>query len=717
MKIIRRIVIALTTILLFSANIIAQKNFAKDADKAFGNAEYFSAIELYKSAYSKTKDKEEKAEILFKTAECYRMTGDNKQSEVWYAKSIKAKYPDAKAVLYLANAKKAMGKYDEALIEYNNYKKLNPADPAGENGAKSCEQAQKWKDTPTRYKVELMPMINSKEADFSPCYADKKYNTLYFTSTREGVIGGASIDNGTGDVYSDLFETKVDKNGKWSTPIPLPEPVNSKFNDGSSIIAKKANAIYFTRCGFEKNAEAKCQLYMSLKKGNLWNDPVKFPFSTDSFAFRYPALSADESILIFASDLEGGYGGYDLWMSSFNKKTKAWESPVNLGSEINTSGNEGYPFIRDDGNLYFSSDLHPGMGGLDIFKAEKKGDNKWGNPINMRSPVNSAADDFGIVFEGKREKGYLSSNREGGKGADDIYSFLVPPLLFAIQGVVTDKMTKIPIEGATVTLVGSDGSSVELKTDKVGFYNFGVNGNARYVNENTSYVITASAKEYLNSEKAKETTVGVEESKTFVHNFALQPATKDIFIRFPEVLYDLGSATLRTESKDSLDYLYQTLVDNPTIIIELSSHTDTRADDNFNQKLSEARAKSCVDYLVSKGIPNVRMVPKGYGEKRLLITDAEIAKLQTEEEKEAAHQKNRRTVFRVLRFDYVDPNAPKDLAPKQKINIKVVGEEDGYGDENTDDVGGQTDEQQAPSPQQPQTNPQGDKPQDPKKPK
>lgn len=704
MKIFKQVAIVLIGCIFLSLNSSAQKNFAKDADKAFENGDYFMAIENYKSAYSKSKDKQQKAEILFKTAECYRLIGENKQAETWYAKAIKAKYPDPKAVLHLADAKKAMGKYDEALIEYTNYKKLNPGDPLADAGIKSSEQAQKWKENPTRYKVEPMPMINSKEQDFSPSYADKKYNTLYFTSTREGGIGGSGIDNTTGNVYSDVFETKVDKNGKWSTPVPLSEPLNSKYNDGSTVIAKKSNTIYFTRCKTEKGVVAKCQLYMALKKGNTWGEPQKLPFSTDSSTFRYPAISSDETVLIFSSDMEGGYGKYDLWMSVYDKKKKEWGTPTNLGSEINTAGSEGYPFLRDDGTLYFSSSNHPGMGGLDIFKADRKGtENKWVNPTNMKSPINSEADDFGIIFEPKKERGFFASNREGGKGSDDIYSFVVPPLVFAIQGVVRDKETRVPIENAVVKLVGSDGSSVELKTDKAGFYNFGENGKARYVNANASYVITAGATDYLNSEKAKETTVGVEESKTFVHNFELQPARKDLFIKFPDVLYDLGSATLRQESKDSLDYLYQTLVDNPTIVIELSSHTDTRADDKFNEKLSDARAKACVDYLVSKGIPKERMVPKGYGEKKLLITDAEIAKLSTEQEKEAAHQKNRRTVFRVLRTDYVDPNAPKDV-PKQKINVKIVGEEEGYeGEGENEETEEEPTEQTAP-PQTPGMN-------------
>jgi tetratricopeptide (TPR) repeat protein len=227
MKIISKLAALLVFSLLFSANVMAQKNFSKDADKAFENKEYFTSIELYKKAYTKAKKKEDKAFIVFRTAECYRMIGDNKQAEAWYIKAIKANYTEPKAKLYLADAKKAMEKYNEALIEYNNYKKEVPSDPRGEDGAKSCELAQKWKDAPTRYKVDNVALINTKDPDFAPTYADKKYNKLYFTSMRPGVVG-SSIDGSNGENFSDIFETMMDKNGKWSTPVSLPEPLNTK---------------------------------------------------------------------------------------------------------------------------------------------------------------------------------------------------------------------------------------------------------------------------------------------------------------------------------------------------------------------------------------------------------------------------------------------------------------------------------------------------------
>ncbi len=681
MKIVKLAFLALASVIVFSGGAFAQKNFLKDADKAYNNAEYFTAIELYKKAYAGVSKKEEKAKIIFQTAECYRQINDSKNAEQWYEKAIKANYPDAKAKLYAADAKKANGKYDEAMIRYNDYKKEVPDDPRGEAGAKSCELAAKWKDKPTRYKVENVAQINSKQEDFSPSYIDKKYSGLYITSTREGATGDKP-DGQTGQNFSDIFETKLDKNGKWSTPAPIPAPINSNSNDGSTVVTKKGNIMIFTRCAVEKGKVLPCGLYMTTKKGATWDEPKKLPFSSDSVAFAHPALSADEQTLVFSSRLPGGYGGLDLWVSLYDKKAKEWGTPTNLGPAINTAGDECFPFLHEDGTLYFSSNGQLGMGGLDIFSAKKAGDAKWAEVANLQAPINSNADDFGIIFEGKKERGYFSSNREGGKGMDDIWQFSKPPLLFTIEGVLTDCKFKETIEGVTMKLVGSDGSSAETKTDKNGYYKFAENTGKRYVNEKTSYVLTTAignevkTKEAANgfvnsSDKVKETTVGVEESKIFKHDFCLTPIEKEI--RFPDVLYDLDKADLRPESKDSLNFLYETLVDNPTFVIELSSHTDSRGNPVYNQKLSEARAKSCVDYLISKGINPDRLKPKGYGKNRLLISDAEIAKLKTKEEQEAAHQKNRRTVFSVLRKDFVDPNAPKDQ-PKPKE--KKEGDED-----------------------------------------
>lgn len=649
---------SLMFVLFFNLGVFAQKDFTKEADTEFNNEGYYKAIELYKKAYAKENSRAKKAEILFKIGECYRLTEDPKQSQVWYDKAIKANYPDPVALLYYADAIKAEGKYDEALTQYQLYVEKAPDDPRGKTGVESCTLAQKWKDNPSRFEIQNEVLLNSSKMDFSPTFEDKKYMALIFSSSREGSTG-KELSQRTGENAADLYYSIRDNKGKWSVPTLLNEPLNTENEEGAAILNGKRNYMYFTRCHpkAEKSKEFICHIYGAKKSGQKWDNIEMLAIAPDTINVGAPALAEDENFMIFtANDMSGGIGKRDLWYSKYDAKQKIWQAPVNLGSEINTVGNEMFPYLHEDGSLYFASDGHVGMGALDIYKAPKLGPDKWGKVENLKSPVNSAQNDFGIIFEGKAPKGYFTSDRNNGKGEDDIYSFFIPSIAFEIQGTVTDVDSKNPIESATVKLIGTDGSSVEAKTDKNGFYSFvSKQGNTkdRYVKENTSYQIFVSKEKYLNS-KGEETTVGVEKSTIFVHDFAMQNISEPSKeIRFPEVLYDLGKWDLRPESKDSLNFLYQVLVDNPTIVIELSAHTDSRSSDEFNQDLSQKRAESCVQYLIEKGIPGDRMNARGYGEKRLLVSDKEIAKMKSEVEKEAAHQKNRRTVFSVIRSDYV----------------------------------------------------------------
>jgi peptidoglycan-associated lipoprotein len=685
MKNLKKLALTTTAIIAFVFSVSAQKNYLKDADVAYDHQQWFNSIELYKQAYTKVKKADAKSRILFRTGSAYQRINDLKGAETYYSKAIKAKYADPIVILNLADVLKAQQKYPEAIVEYNNYKKEMPSDVRGENGVKSCELAQQWKDaknTPeTRLKVENMALINSKESDFSPAYADKKFTTLIFTSTRQGAQG--SMDITTGQNKSDLYQVKLDKNGKWSTPAPLATNIASKLNEASVSVSKKGDVMFMTRCPEAKGKQLKAQLYVCKKQGPSWAEPELLPFCTDSISYRHPSISPDGMTLYFDSRLSGGYGANDIWMSSYDKKSKTWGQPVNLGPSINTSGVEGYPYIADDNKtLYFSSDTHLGMGGLDIFRAEKGADGKFTKAAeNLKSPMNSAADDFGIIFEGKKIKGYFSSNREGGKGNDDIYSFILPPLNFNLSGTVVSDENNEPIQNASIHLKGSNGDMFEFNTAADGKYNF-------KLKENTSYEVTVATGKtttsktftlgfLANKDMGKLTTVDENESKDFVKDFALTPVKAEI--RFPAVLYDLGKATLRPESKDSLDFLYQTLIDNPTIVIELQSHTDSRGSNSANQKLSEERAKSCVVYLSEeKKIPLARLTSKGWGEGKLLIKDAVINKAKTKEEKEALHQKNRRTVFRIINWDYIDPNAPKSDKPIYKPQVK--------GEENSEEV-------------------------------
>ncbi len=494
---------------------------------------------------------------------------------------------------------------------------------------------------------------------------------------------------GIGQNFSDIFITKLDKNGKFSAPLPLPAPVNTPDNEGPATFDKAFKTMFFTRCSVVKNKGVRCKIFSADRRGNNWTDPVMLNFQIDTVTYGHPAVTADAQTVVFSSDLQGGVGGHDLWMSHYDKKSKTWGAPVNLGPEINTVGDEYFPYIHVNGDLYYSSTGLPGMGGLDIFHATKSGDNKWVNPTNMGSPINSEGDDFGIIFEGTKDRGYFTSNRAGGRGGDDIYSFYMPPILFVIEGTVYDQDTHKGIPGATVRMVGSDGSDVSQKADTGGHYMFGALGaNDRYVKINSSYILSASATDlhYLASdERANETTVGKKESETFVHDFQLQKPNPVVELHFPAVLYGLDSANLRTESKDSLNYLVRLLNNNPTLKIELDAHTDQQGDYNHNIHLSQARAQSCVNYLISQGIDSARLVAKGWGFTKLIIKTPQIMAIHDKnpkvqyQKRDSLYQINRRTVFQILSWSYVPKGHMMTHADSLKMQqgqqTKVSGQE------------------------------------------
>jgi peptidoglycan-associated lipoprotein len=659
----RKILGTLCLSLLFTLAASAQGRLAEEADMAFDKGFYYSAIELYKKAYTVEKKASTKAELIYKVAESYRLLGDAAQAQVWYEKANKAQLADPTGYFWIGEMLKQQGKYAEAIAAYNKYKEKKPGDARAETGIAACRTAQQWKDEPTRYAVDPEVLLNTAQYDFTPSFADKKNETVVFTSTREAATG-AETDQILGEAFSDLFTSTRDRLGKWSEPVKLPLEVNTESNEGAPIFNSKRTIMYFTRCPVEKKKVHGCDIYMSKKVGSNYSEAVKLELKPsgskdDTITVGHPALSPNDDMLVFSSNMNGtGHvGGKDLYMVKLNADGMPVGAPANLGSEVNSPKDEMFPFVRYEGTLYYASNGLSGMGGLDIFKAGSKGDAKWGGAENMRSPVNSASDDFGITFDGENDRGFFTSNRPGGKGQDDIWRFYMPDLVFALQGVAYDKMTNQPLANAKISVVGTNGSNFSALTDENGGFNFAENGKDRYIKENTSYSILAEKEGYL-VVKDQITTVGLDESTTFVKEYFLQPATKDIVIKLPEVQYDLGKFELRPEGKDSLETLYQTLIDNPTIIIELAAHTDSRDNDARNQVLSQNRAQSCVNFLVTKGIDPTRMVAKGYGETRLRISDAQIKAMKTKEEQEAAHQQNRRTEFRVLSYDYV----PKDQA-------------------------------------------------------
>jgi peptidoglycan-associated lipoprotein len=657
----RLLLLIIIVFIATSPDVTAQKRKAERAYSSFNAGEYFDAIDLFKNTYSKTKktDKSTRTELVFMIAECYRMINDPKNAETWYRLAVKSSFSKPEAQFFLAESLKKNGKHQLAIDEFKKYKQVAPSDARTDQEIRSCELAIEWLRNPEAYKVEELKELNSKESDFSPAYGRDDFGLIYFTSSRDDAAGNKT-HGATGQSFTDIFESRIDKKSKWSTPVPV-EVINSEFEEGTPSFSSDYNELYFTRCEAGKREKKGCVIMYSKKTGDKWSDPKNIGILPDSVIAAHPSLSSDGSTLYFVSDIAGGFGKKDIWKITRAKAGDAWSKPVNLGPDINTPGDELFPYIREDGTLYFSSDGLIGMGGLDIFKAKPQPDGSW-VVQNMKPPVNSFADDFGIAFENGNEKGIFSSTRKG-RGNDDLYSFELPPLKFNVTGLVKDEKTGTPITSSLVQLIASDGSNLQAETGTGGDFKFALKADV-------DYIFLVSKRSYLNG-KEKETTKGQDKSRDFMVTILLTPT--DSPIELPNILYDFGKWDLRPESMVSLDKLVETLLDNPEVTIELMSHTDSRDTEQYNQDLSQKRAQVVVLYLIDKGVEPDRLSAKGYGESTPKVVDAIIAAqnpflktgtalteqyintLSNDEQKEIAHQINRRTEFKVLRTDYKSP--------------------------------------------------------------
>jgi len=629
------------------------------AREAFSAGEYINAIDLFKDAYNKTSDKEVKNEIIFLIAECYRLTNAPDKAELRYKQAIRKEYSNPVIYLRYADALRMNEDYDDAREQYRAYLELVPDDPRGQQGIESCDIIQEWIDNPSPYKVENMKFFNSRQSDYSPCFATDDYQLVYFTSSREGSTG-EDIHGATGESFVDIFQSRMDRKGKWSEPVPLGENINTEFEDGTPVMNTDYSVMYFTRCKVNKNTNFGCQIYAAARNGEDWGEAQPLVIADDSVVIAHPAISDDELTLYFVSDMPGGTGGKDIWKVIRSNEGDEWSEPENLGEQINTVDDEGFPFLHDDGTLYFASNGRVGMGGFDIYKAVPDDEGDW-QVESMKYPINSTADDFAITFEKEMERGFFSSTRKG-RGNDEIYSFVLPPLRFAVTGVVKDSKTDDLLTGSVVKSIGSDGITLETTTVGDGTFRF-------MLKANTDYVFVASREGYLNG-KERETTKGLEVSTDFNSTIYLASTAKPIELSNSNVFYDFARWDLRPEAMVSLDRLIETLADNPNITIELMSHTDARATDEFNMDLSQKRAQAVVDYLIERGIPSDRLQAKGYGETMPKVVTARIAEqypiltegteltesfinnLSTVEQQEIGHQFNRRTEFRVLSTDY-----------------------------------------------------------------
>ena len=528
-----------------------------------------------------------------------------------------------------------------------------PDDPLALNGKKGCELAVELKAKPTRYVVKRANLFNSRRSECSPMFLGSDYDQLYFSSTNDKASGNTKSDI-TGVKNNDIFFSKKDEKGAWMRPELVEGEVNTELDEGIISFSPDGSTMYLTKARREPNSDTSVEIFTSSRSGAKWSAGQKYEITGDTLSvFAHPAVSPDGEYLYFTSDMPGGYGGKDLWRIALNDEKGGVE---NLGSQINTPGDEVFPYIRENGDLYFSSDGHPGMGGLDLFKAKMNEYGVW-QIENLGYPINSSSDDFGITF-GPGESGFFSSNRNDARGYDHIYSFELPTINVWVTGVVIDRDEE-PVPDAIIRIVGKDGSNQKAIARKDGIYKFPLS-------LGTDYVMMAGCRGFLNAKNEMRTS-DEEKNITYSVDFILASITKPVLIE--NIFYDFDKATLRPESATALDELIKMLEDNPNVTIELGAHTDMKGADAYNLNLSERRAKSVVDYLIAGGIAADRLTPKGYGEsqpktitKKMaqkypmfkegdVLTEEYILALP-EDQQEIANQINRRTEFRVLKINY-----------------------------------------------------------------
>ena len=589
-------------------------------------------------------------------AECNRLINNTGKATSGYMNAIRYDYPDSIVYLRLAQMQHKAGAYAEAIKNYDIYSENAPSSQLAINGIQGCELAPGWRKNPTRYEVHRMEKFNSRRAEFSPMLTGDKYDHLYFASSRTK-DKEAKISAITGQNNNNLFLVKQDEKGAWLAPQELEDEVNTEFDEGTPSFSSDGNTMYYTYCAQDPEGPRTAEIYISNRSSAKWGKGTRATIVKDSVtALGHPSISPDGKYLYYVSDAVGGFGGKDIFRSKV-LGSNSFGPMENLGEEINTAGDELFPYCRDSVTLYFASNGHPGMGGLDLFKATQDSTGHW-KVENMGAPINSMGDDFGITFAGQAEKGFFSSNRNDARGYDHLYSFELPSITIAIEGMVND-VDEYPIEEATVRIVGKDGLNVKVPVKKDGSYRVELERDIRYV-------MMASARGYLNQNYELHT--GPEEkNETYIVDFFLSPISKPVVIE--NIFYDFDKATLRPESKKALDEMIKMLNDNPNVTIELGAHTDRKGTDQYNERLASRRAQSVVDYLIAGGIKADRLEAKGYGESVPKTINKKMAKQHdflnegdvlteefilnlTPEQQEIADQINRRTEFKVLRTNY-----------------------------------------------------------------
>ena len=650
----------------------------KKGDRFYALGEYFDASSQYKKAYAQTPNKERqlRGQRALKLADCYRRINYTQKAIAAYNNAIRYKQGDSLTLFYLAQQLMKNGNYKEAAKQYQAFLDSLQGDNSkftlvysqlAKTGLRSAQQAPEWKKRGSDYTVKRENFFNSRRADYSPMLSGEENNQLFFTSTRNQAKGD-EYSGITGTKNGDIFVSTKDDKGKWQKPEVIDSELNTDFDEGVCSFSPDGRTMYLTQCKTDPDFPRYAAIVTSSRSDAAWSKANELKLTRDTLsAYAHPAVSPDGQWLYFVSDMPGGMGGYDIWRVRLT--TSGTGGVENLGAPVNTPGDEMFPTFRPNGDLYFSSNGHEGMGGLDIYIA-KVVDNVSANDslVHRTSgytvthpgfPLNSQGDDFGMTFEGLKNQGYFSSNRGDAKGWDHIYSFYNPEIVQTVKGWVYEK-DGYELPSAQVYMVGNDGTNLKLSVKGDGSF-------TQEIRPGVDYVFLGTCKGFLNHQEQLRVEP-VKKSEEYVLQFPLANIMAPVLI--DNIFYDFDKATLRPESKEALDQLVKLLEENPNVTIELSAHTDYRGSAEYNKRLSQRRAESVIRYLIEHGIAADRLTPVGYGKERPkevrrkltekypflkegdVLTEEYVKALSEEEQQEACNQLNRRTEFRVLRTTY-----------------------------------------------------------------
>ena len=677
-----QIITAVCCLLLISCGI--DKNLKK-GEKFLALGEYYDAADQFKQAYTKTPSKERasRGKIALKMARCYDKINSTPKAIAAYRNAVRYNQASIDDRLAYARLLLKNGEYKQAEKEFRILVDSLPDNVLARNGLKSAQLAPTWKKEGSRYKVKKMDVFNSRRDDYSPMLLGDEADQLYFTSTRNEAQGD-ELSGITGTKAGDIFLSEKDDKGKWSKPEAIASGLNTAYDEGACCFAPDGREMYLTQCVTDASAPRFAQIVTSSRSDAAWGKPNPLELTKDTLStYAHPAISPDGEWLYFVSDMPGGVGGYDIWRVRIT--ASGLGGVENLGEPINTPGDEMFPTFRPNGDLYFSSNGHVGMGGLDIYIAKVDKKTKQYKVTHPGYPLNSEADDFGMTFEGPHNRGFFSSNRKDGRGYDHIYSFENPEIVTTMKGWVYE-MDGYELPAAQVTVVGNDGTYKKLPVKSDGSFTMPIN-------TKVDYLIMASCKGFLNH-KEELRVDSAKESKEYVLQFPLASITAPVLI--DNIFYDFDKATLTPASTKSLDELVGLLKENPNVTIELSAHCDYKGNAEYNKRLSQRRAQSVVNYLIAHGIEKERLTPVGYGKERPKkvrkkltekypwlkegdeLTQEFILK-QSKEHQEICNQINRRTEFIVLRTTYNMFDEKGNLKNPPKPKPKKEEESEGNG--------------------------------------